>query len=476
MNRWIMTRGWMFAAAGVTAAAAAPETAITVYSDDYAAVREVRSLHLDRGLNEDVLTGDLPRGVETGSVLLSPLEPERFEVHGMVFRPAARNGNDLLPHFVGEQLEFEQRFSEGVRTVKGRLVRAGAEGEPVVETDNRYRFGLPGTPLFPPAPSDGLLRPAMRWTLHAAKSGAAEAELAYLTRGMSWSALYRFESAEDSERGDFSGWVLVRNQTGSRFEDAQVRLLAGEVHRSADRETRGRRTERVGFSLARAAAAAPKVEERSVDEYHLYRIDTPLTLEEDTERRVPWIRAASVGAKRRYVYEGPGAGHRYYVHNNESFGTEAPEQVGVVREILNEESNGLGIPLPTGRVQFYRRDAGDAAPVLVGENTIPHIPQGETMRLYTGRAFDLVGERKRTGFDLDSRARRLDETYVITLRNRKETPVTIRIREHLVRWPDAEILSASHEHRRPEDRLLLFDVSVKPDEEKTVTYTVRYTW
>ena len=68
-----------------------------------------------------------------------------------------------------------------------------------------------------------------------------------------------------------------------------------------------------------------------------------------------------------------------------------------MREFMNSATNHLGLPLPKGRVRFYRRDTGGQLE-FTGENTIKHTPRDELIRLYTGNAFDLVGERKQTNF------------------------------------------------------------------------------
>ncbi len=72
-----------------------------------------------------------------------------------------------------------------------------------------------------------------------------------------------------------------------------------------------------------------------------------------------------------------------------------------MEEFKNADTNHLGIPLPKGKLRFYRRDT-DGHLEFVGENTIDHTPKDETIRVYTGNAFDVVGERKRTNFHVDS--------------------------------------------------------------------------
>ena len=57
---------------------------------------------------------------------------------------------------------------------------------------------------------------------------------------------------------------------------------------------------------------------------------------------------------------------------------------------------------------------------FTGENQIDHTPADELVKIYTGDAFDLVGERKRTNFKVDNSNHWADESFEITLRNRKK--------------------------------------------------------
>jgi hypothetical protein len=142
---------------------------------------------------------------------------------------------------------------------------------------------------------------------------------------------------------------------------------------------------------------------------------------------------------------------------------------------MNSESNHLGIPLPKGRLRFYRRDA-DGQMEFTGENTIDHTPRDEMIRVATGNAFDLVGERKRTNRHMDNNRKELDESFAIQLRNHKKEAVEIRIVEHLYRWPAWDITEASNPFVKTDAQTIEFRVEVKPDAEKSVTYTVHYSW
>lgn len=146
-----------------------------------------------------------------------------------------------------------------------------------------------------------------------------------------------------------------------------------------------------------------------------------------------------------------------------------------MREIANTKENGLGLPLPAGRTRFYRRD-DDGRLEFTGENTIDHTPQGETLRIYMGDAFDVVGERKRTDYKLDNNQSQVEEAFEIRIRNRKTQQVQVRVAERLYRWVNWEIIEKSDEFEETDAQNIEFQVAVAPDQEKVVTYRVRYNW
>ena len=161
---------------------------------------------------------------------------------------------------------------------------------------------------------------------------------------------------------------------------------------------------------------------------------------------------------------------------DQGYGTEGNKKVQVMREFVNSDTNHLGIALPAGKLRFYRRDA-DGQLEFVGEDRIDHTPRNETIRVTTGNAFDLVGERKQTSFHVDTGDKWMDESFEIKLRNRKkDQPVEIRVVEHLYRWNNWEITQKSDDFTKKDSQTIEFRVPVKPDEEKAVTYTVHYSW
>jgi hypothetical protein len=198
---------------------------------------------------------------------------------------------------------------------------------------------------------------------------------------------------------------------------------------------------------------------------------------------VEFLRAEGVRTERLYVYDGAKLDQeRYrnynpeYLRTNRDYGTESNSKVWVMREFKNAKENHLGIPLPKGRMRFYRK-GDDGQLEFTGENNIDHTPKDETIRVYTGDAFDLVGERRRINLQIDTARNWLDESFEIKLRNRKEKePVEIRVVEHLYRSINWEIVEKSDTFLNTDSQTIEFRVQIPAGGEKTIKYKAHYTW
>ena len=157
-----------------------------------------------------------------------------------------------------------------------------------------------------------------------------------------------------------------------------------------------------GYGADGAAAPGP---EKSFDEFHLYTLERPTTLHDQETKQVEFVSGSGIRAQRIYVYDGaPDRAVRLLcpeLIQDPGYGTVSNTKIWVMEEFKNSEANHLGMALPKGKLRFYRRDT-DGHLEFVGENTIDHTPKDETLRIYTGNAFDVVGERKRTNFHVES--------------------------------------------------------------------------
>ena len=386
--------------------------------------------------------------------------------------------------FEGKMIDFQDiRLKDNTQSrelIPGKIIRSGyvpggGSEQPIIEVNGKLQFTLPGTPLFPDLGDDTVLKPTLNWLLQSDQPGKFDAEVSYITGGFTWEADYNLVSPEKGDTVDLIGWVTMNNQSGKTFRDAKIKLMAGDVNKIQPvgvARLGGMRAKAINMEMLDEAA----VTEKAFDEFHLYTLARPTTLLDRETKQVEFVRATDVKAPTIYVYDGA-SDYRFYggLNYNQDFGREGNKKVRVMREFVNAETNHLGIALPKGKLRFYRRDA-EGQMEFVGEDMIDHTPRNETIRVTTGNAFDLVGERKQTNFRVDTSDKWLDESFEIKLRNRKQEPVEIRVVEHLYRWNNWDITQKSDDFKKTDSQTLEFRVPVKPDEERTVTYTVHYSW
>jgi hypothetical protein len=457
----------LLAAATVSFAA---DPALTIYNGGYAVVRETLPIDLKSGVNQVSFAGATAQ-VEADSVILRDIAGKaEFQILEQSYRNDPVSQAMLLSLFEGKTLEFSRReTNKPDRIVTGKVVRSGfVPGgnfvEPIIEVDGKLQFSLPGEPVFPSLGTDNVLKPTLNWKLNSASSGKIDAEVAYLSRGFTWEASYNLVATDKSDLLDVVGWVTMNNHSGMTFTDAKIKLMAGDVNRVQDASY-----DRV-MPMAAAAkgfgGAAPVVTEKSFDEFHLYTLGNPATLRDKETKQVEFVRATGVKAERIYVFEGSGHYRR---------GVASPGKVQVYREFKNSEANKLGLALPKGKVRFYSQD-GDRQLEFVGENQIDHTPKDEVIRVLTGNSFDLAGESRMTNSTESGAERVATQTFEIKVRNHKKEPVEIRVVEHANHGGNWTLTAQSQEHKKKDATTFEFRVPLKPDEEKVVTYTIRYTW
>lgn len=491
----------------------ASDPALTIYNQNFAVVRDTVPLDLKSGVN-DVSFSETTAHLEPDSVILrDPAGKLKLQILEQNYRNDPVSQELLLSLFEGKTIDFLVREAGKPDTiVKGAIIRSGyamhsqqamqrygqqyqmqqrAMGygfgfggdshQPIVEVDGKIQFGLPGQPIFPSLGDDTILKPKLTWKIDSAKKANIDAELCYVTGGMSWEADYNVVAPEHSDLIDLTGWVTMDNQSGKTFRNAKIKLMAGDVKKLQDPNFYGMARDAL-YAESSSIAGAPNVKEKAFDEYHLYTLERETTLRDRETKQVEFVQAKGIKSQKFFVYDGlridwnrwRGNG-RDYIRRNEEFGLDSDTKVAVVREFKNSEENHLGIPLPKGRLRYYQQDEDEQVEFL-GEDMIDHTPKDEKVRINTGNAFDLVGERRRTSFKVDSSDHWCDESFEIKLRNHKKEPVEIRVVEHLYRWVNWDITEKSDAYVKNNAQEIEFRVQVKPDEEKSLTYKVHYSW
>lgn len=465
------------------------QPAITVYNENFGVVRDTVSLDLKSGLSNVSYSGVTAQLEPESVILRDPTGEVALSVVEQSYRGDPVDQQRLLQMFEGQTIRF-LRIVDGKEVIQeGKIIRApsmvttknqyGQQQqsmlEPIVEVEGELQTRLPGTPLFPSLGDDSVLQPTLSWKLHSDTSAKVDAQLSYLTNGMSWKADYNLVLPEKGDDVTLTGWVSIENNTGKTFEDASIKLIAGEVNKVQAPQP-AQRGKVYAMAMEADYAGAPQVEEKKFDEFHMYSLPLATTLRDRETKQVEFVRGENVKTTKRYIYDGSG-GQRFYggLNLNQNYGQNSQPDVAIYRELENQTENGLGVPLPAGKMRFYRMD-DDGQLEFTGENTINHTPKNETIRVYLGNAFDIVGERKRTNFYKHPSRDMMRETFEVEIRNRGEEAVTVQIVEHMSRWSNWEVQKPSHEFEKTDAQTIEFPVDVAADEVVTVEYTVEYTW
>jgi hypothetical protein len=283
-------------------------------------------------------------------------------------------------------------------------------------------------------------------------------EASYLTGDIGWKANYVAVLNAKDTKADLSGWVTIDNRSGATYENASLKLVAGDVNRV--REEKGRLMARVQGAFD--AAAPQQFQEESFFEYHLYTLQRPATVRDNQTKQISLMSAADIGVDKTFVYEAPS----YWLGRLGS--PDRKTKVGVFVALKNSKDNGLGMPLPKGVVRVYKKDS-DGALQFVGEDAIDHTPRDETIRIKMGNAFDVVAERVQTDFNVLSSGHLYRSSYKVTLRNHKDEDIVVSVVERMV--GDWTIEQTSHDYEKESSHRIRFDVPVTANGTAEVTYT-----
>lgn len=464
------------------------ETALTIYNGNFAVVRQNVPLDLTAGVNH-ITFNDATAHIEPDSIVLrDPIDKRSLQILEQNYRNDPISQGLLLSLYEGKTIDFQMpRVDAEGRSapemIQGKIIRSGyapaspnGYTEPIIEVNGKLQFSLPGQPIFPALGSDTILKPTLDWLLQTDKPGAANAELSYVTGGLTWHSDYNIVAPVKGDTLDLVGWITMSNDSGKEFDNARIKLMAGDVNKIQPQEEYQHAYR--DYAAAKSMAA-PVVVEKAFDEFHLYTLERPTTLRDRQTKQVQFVAASGVKSQRLYVYNGAAILNYGYdpeqIRNDASYGTQSNPKVWVMQEFKNSKENNLGMPLPKGRLRFYRRD-DDGQLEFTGENMIDHTPKDETVRVYTGNAFDIVGERRRTNYKLDSDHDWMDEAFEIKLRNHKKEAVEVRVVEKLYRWSNWKITQQSSDYNKIDAQTIEFRVQIPPDGERFVTYGVHYWW
>lgn len=469
MNRYVLMPGLLLAIpAAASAAAAATSTsadrkavAVTVYNDGRGLVREERQLTLPAGESE-LRFMDVAEKIEAATVKVSVLEGGPLAVHEQNYEYDLLSPEKLLEKFVGQTLTLVvQRWKDSSTVedeVPARLLSTNngtvwEMGGHIVSNPAYARI------VYPSVPDNLIAKPTLVWLVDAAGAGRRTLEAAYLTGGMSWRADYVLALDAAEERAGLQGWVTIDNQSGAAYQDALLKLVAGDVHQVTEEAPKGRE-----LAMQAARPAAQAMREEALFEYHLYSLPRLTTLKQNQTKQVQLLDAPRIDVDKEYLLRGGGGYFRVPWRINDP-----REKVQVFLRFRNSQAAGLGLALPKGIVRVYKRDSA-GSPQFIGEDRIDHTPKDEEIRLELGNAFDVTAERRQTDFNRVA-DNVFESAYEIKIRNHKDVAVGVRVVEPV--GGDWSMLQNSHPFKKSAAFEAEFLVPVPAGQEAALTYRVR---
>jgi hypothetical protein len=421
---------------------------VTVYNQNLGVVRDVRSIDLKSGISKIEVT-DVAQSIDPTSVHIK-LNGDVLEQN---YQYDLVSLSKILQKYVDNNIQLVGNNNEIIEGTllssnSGQIVLRKSDGGLLMLPNiGNYRFSVGSLP-------EGLItRPTLLWTVNAPKSGKQNVEISYQTAGMNWHAEYVALLNNDDSKIDLNCWVSIENNSGATYKNANLKLVAGDLNLVNN-------TPRPAYEvqlMQKGNTASDQFKERGFFEYHIYDLQRPTTLSQNETKQISLFETHGIKIKKKYYYNSG-----YYYGNN-------PGKVSVIVEFDNTKENGLGIPLPKGKIRIYKTDGG--ANEFVGEDMIDHTPNKEKIKLKIGNAFDVLAEESQTDHKKIS-DKVFEDSYEITLKNRKQEDITIEVERNLgLNW---EILHSSIKYIKKNAQTIIFQALVNKDSETKLKYTVRY--
>ncbi|MDP8994709.1 MAG: hypothetical protein M3N07_06995, partial [Pseudomonadota bacterium] len=361
------------------------------------------------------------------------------------------------------------------------VIRSGSGGALVLETEEGFEAlrctGLAETLVYPEVPEGLSAEPTLSVRTRSSRPARATVVLSYLASGFDWQANYVATLSPDGNRLDLLAWLTLASADETSFVDAQTQTVAGRLNSEPVRRMRrepaalrlrcwpeartsdfAQAEEAIivtGSRMARMAPPPPpppppaapsplvamEAQQEELGDVKLYRIPQPVTVASNSQKQVAFLQRRGVRAE--IVY-------RHAIHPGAQ-GLFPAQRVLVTR---NRPSQGLGVPLPAGRLVLFA--AGRERPILLGEGSLGDRAVGEEVEVELGPA---PGVNAR----IVQSAPQAGGEVIVTVTNDRNVPV-----RYEATLPHLEVVSATRLGRR--NGLPLWSVTVPANGEATLRY------
>lgn len=461
MNIWT----WMLAALLLIALpgkAWADETkslTVTVYNHGQALVNEVRSMELPQGKGLVEFAGVAETVQPATLQVRSRSAAEAFTVLDMNYEYDLVSVKALLDRYVGKTVRVVLPDPRDRQATELRqAVLLANNDRPIFEVDGEIYVGNHDSVYLAEMPKGLRPRPTLVWLVQNTGPGVQDIDVSYLAGGMGWKADYVLKVDRDNKRAALSGWVTLDNQSGMAFENASLKLVAGEVNVVRPEPVRLSRD----MTLA-APMAAEAMQEEEFFEYHLYSVPRPVDIANRQTKQISLLQAPDMRLSKKLLA-------RFDGYPNPGMGL-VKQSVAVFLTFKNSEANGLGLPLPKGVVRAYQ-ESKDGSTLFIGEDLVEHTPKDAEVELRMGEAFDLGIERRMLSHEQTGK-NTATYTWEIKIRNSKDEAQQVLLEDAV--QGDWRITRTSHDYEKIDARRVRFTLDVPPSavqDQLVLTYSV----
>jgi len=420
-----------------------------------ALVKDKRAVSLAKGPVE-LSFPDVSAHIEPASVWFKDLTDAGTIVAEQNYRYDLVDQDRLLEKYVDKQITVQVQKGQDTQEIMGTLL--SHSGGLVLKTATGIVSISGGVNKidYPDLPEGLITKPTLSWMLNSGSAGNHDVEASYLSSGMGWEAAYVAVADSAETKVDMKGWVSVTNNMGTTFENAKLKLVAGDVNLVKGAVTPYRYFGEVLPAAAPGAmGAAQTVTRTPFAEYHLYDVALPTTLRDKETKQITLFDAAGVGVQKELVFD-----------------ADQNDKVQYKLNFNNSVANSLGVPMPAGTVRVYKPDATGQLQ-FVGEDSIDHTAENEMVRLFLGTSFDVTGERTQTDFQSLGRCSDM-ATWKITLKNAKDSAAAVTVVEHP--YSEWRITQSSLPYTKESQHKVTWKVQVPAKGSTDLTYTVIYSW
>ncbi len=428
------------------------DATLTIYKDGTAMVKQPVGWSIPSGYSY-VTWSSLPNGIYRDTPFLNI---EGADILSQRFNDNIFTDTDFFKSLRGEEIQVKPKNG---KLVKGTLLEISAASVTISHQSGIMSFNRGELEYLGNKTNELSLptfNPFLSWDLKSKSDKIIKGELVYRTKNFSWNTVYRLKVLNE-EKGELIAEAVITNTSDMSFDNSSLKLVEGNLNRYNEKRPRPERLNRP-MTMAAQNDASSMMDKNELGDYHIYTLNEKHDLGAKENITVRMYGPLDIGYSKKYVFE-----------NSERRQKEEPLEVQLTMN--NTESNGLGISLPGGKVEMYAFNKANGLE-YIGADNMGQVPKGQSTTLTSGRAFDVIGNRKVLNYD---RQRKSEEAVIeIKVTNARNEDIDVLLIEHIN--GDWIIKDESLNYQKKDASTVHFPLSLNAGETKNVYYTYRKEW